>query len=408
MIRLFRNKDFYGLSLFVLLFVLVAFQNMVSPFIVVFILTFLIELFFTKNLKFQFSWLSFGFVILFCCYAVSLLWSEHVDIGLKLLEYKLSFIIFPLVFFYRKSETNFWDVINGFLLGCLFFSIALIGINLFVVDSIAIISDKYLTIHPTYSSGYIVIALFILLYGWFEKKINIPIWGVIGVVILGSYLILKLISFASILFFLGAIGFIFILIINKKIGFMYTFFSTLIVCLVSFLVISKLPSLSYDYNTAKTTIFDAYREPERFIECKKDNESGHDLRMMLWMLSSEIIKENPFGVGLGGIDFYIDELVDFYDIKFLKERQLNPHNQYLQIGIDIGVLGIALLLVFLFSLIIYGVNEKKYILIFVVSNLMFNNLFESMLQRQSGIVFFALLICMLLNFEQSFKNKPTA
>jgi O-antigen ligase len=77
------------------------------------------------------------------------------------------------------------------------------------------------------------------------------------------------------------------------------------------------------------------------------------------------------------------------------KKQYNPHNQFLQITLEIGILGILLF----FSLFVIGFKiaykHGNWILAIVLFNLFFNSIFESMLQRQSGIVFYTLLICLI-------------
>ena len=74
---------------------------------------------------------------------------------------------------------------------------------------------------------------------------------------------------------------------------------------------------------------------------------------------------------------------------------MNPHNQFFQTTIEIGIFGILILL----SIIGYGFytafKENDYLLMLIVGSLFFNSLFESMLQRHSGIVIYTFWICLL-------------
>ena len=93
MIQLIRNRDFYGLGLYLLLVVLIGYQQLISPAIGILFLVVMAEFFFVKKFKFTFNKhtaLLFG---LYLVYLIGLLWSSHIDIGLKLLEYKMSFFI---------------------------------------------------------------------------------------------------------------------------------------------------------------------------------------------------------------------------------------------------------------------------------------------------------------------------
>jgi len=95
------------------------------------------------------------------------------------------------------------------------------------------------------------------------------------------------------------------------------------------------------------------------------------------------------GVGTGDIN---DAMVNSYEEQGLDElaaKNLNPHNEYLQIAVALGILPALL---FLFSLVypfgkitknrdwIYGIFLLSVFIQFAV---------ESMLEKQSGVIFFA-------------------
>ena len=86
-------------------------------------------------------------------------------------------------------------------------------------------------------------------------------------------------------------------------------------------------------------------------------------------------------------------------------RNYNPHNQFLQTAVEVGVFG----LIFFSSVIIYafylGFRFKSVLILFIGLNLGFNSLFESMFQRQSGIVFFVFWLCLSALMLLSTNNK---
>ena len=81
----------------------------------------------------------------------------------------------------------------------------------------------------------------------------------------------------------------------------------------------------------------------------------------------------------------------------------NPHNQYLQTGLEIGVLGMVILLFIVGYGIVKGYKTRNWLLLLLATCLAYNCLFESMLQRQSGIVFFTFWLVILSIY--SLKNE---
>ena len=395
MLTLLKNRDYYGVSLALLLFVMVVFQKMLSPAIGVFIIVFFVELFIRKNLKFKFSLPLLGWVLLFAIYGLSLFKATHTDIGLKLLEYKMSFFIFPIIFSFQHKQFQFWKVMQGFMFGALVLVLALTFIYIFSGESYAYISSYYFNIHPTYSSVYITVALFILFYGIYTKNYQIHFVLFIILFLCSVFTLFALISFAGVLFFVLSTLIIFLFIIKNQFGVKAALLSLIVGATAVFFIITKNDRLSYDYATAKQTLSQVYEQPEGFVQRNENATSGTKIRVLMWYFSWEVIKENPMGVGLGDIDFYLDEKVEKYNISYLKTVHLNPHNQFLQIGIDTGVFGLTYFVGLFMMLLWFSIKTKNYLLLFLLFNLLFNSLFESMLQRQSGIVFYTLFACLL-------------
>jgi O-antigen ligase len=113
-------------------------------------------------------------------------------------------------------------------------------------------------------------------------------------------------------------------------------------------------------------------------------------RLLIWWYSFEITNDNLlFGVGTGDVR---DELLVKYREKQMYNALglgLNAHNQYLQTTLALGVLGLIALLLCIVLPFIYGVEYRHYLLIIFLILIAFNFLFESMLETQAGVVFYA-------------------
>lgn len=153
-------------------------------------------------------------------------------------------------------------------------------------------------------------------------------------------------------------------------------------------------------------------DPNKFVEGKNESLSGDQVRLVMWTVSVNAWSKNPWGVGTGNVDECLSrELKQIGQNELAKlgdnrEIRYNPHNQFLQIGLEIGIIGLFVFIFGMISAIIRGVSTKNWFLIVIVSCLLFNCLFESMLQRQTGIVFFTFWICLLsvhsnLTYKQS-------
>jgi O-antigen ligase len=100
------------------------------------------------------------------------------------------------------------------------------------------------------------------------------------------------------------------------------------------------------------------------------------------------------GCGTANFDDRLGKRLKDKGLDDYAELNYNPHNQFLQVAVEIGVFG---LLIFCSIFVCYFRMAKKYrfgALFWLTFNLAFNCLFESMFQRQSGIVFYVLLFCL--------------
>ena len=128
----------------------------------------------------------------------------------------------------------------------------------------------------------------------------------------------------------------------------------------------------------------------------------------MWTVTLEEIALHPLGVGTGNVDAHLSGRLKKYGQLDLAKKdehgaiQYNPHNQFLQTGIEIGVLGLLALLFMVGVTWRIARQHKNYLLMAVVASLVLNSLFESILQRQSGIVFYSFWICLLVMMTTSF------
>jgi O-antigen ligase len=94
-------------------------------------------------------------------------------------------------------------------------------------------------------------------------------------------------------------------------------------------------------------------------------------------------------VGTGDVK---DHLLEKYREKQLYNAlglELNAHNQYLQTMLALGIIGLLILLLNIVLPALYGMEMKHYLYLIFLILVAFNFLFESMLETQAGVVFYA-------------------
>ncbi|NOQ24377.1 MAG: hypothetical protein GQ564_03360 [Bacteroidales bacterium] len=143
------------------------------------------------------------------------------------------------------------------------------------------------------------------------------------------------------------------------------------------------PQSIIEYADIKMNIHDNLNRPIYKFKFK-------DIRIYLWKYSIELFRNNLlFGVGIGDNK---DELIKHYnknELTVASGLKYNSHNQFLETATQTGIIGLVVLLL-VFAIPLYQSIKKKQELLFLFLIICFINfLFESMLERLAGVVFFA-------------------
>lgn len=164
--------------------------------------------------------------------------------------------------------------------------------------------------------------------------------------------------------------------------------------LIGFIVINSITSIQNDWEDATSNVIEYSKNPKSFVENREQTLSSSSVRIILWTAAFQIFYKHPFGVGTGNMDEFMNKELIILKQKELTKQNFNPHNQFLQTAVEIGFFGLLVLFSIVFFGLYYGFKYRNWLLIIIIGSLIFNCIFESMLQRQSGIVFYCFWICL--------------
>ncbi|HPX45078.1 MAG TPA: O-antigen ligase family protein, partial [Bacteroidales bacterium] len=261
-------------------------------------------------------------------------------------------------------------------------------------------------IHPSYLSFYIIICLIITFYWEYKKFINLPKWFLILFSVISIVSILLLSSLSANLFLFFSILAIIIYFLYKKLKPFVASTIVILLIVISFGVIKfghfRAINFSETYNNTVTFL----NNPREYINSEKYIKKANEKRLILWTLSWQKIKENPMGYGVGSAGDVYKDVYNQYGLTSLINPLLDSHNQYLRIALEMGVIGIIAYLAIICVYIVKAFKQKKYLLLYVMICFLYFGMWESFLQRQSGVIFFTYMITFLFLYEPSFfKNK---
>lgn len=353
----------------------------------------------------------FSFASLYFLYLTGLIYTTNFGYGWFDLEIKLSLLIFPLVFATSPwplfSQKQISCILWSFVAGCMAGSLIFLGhasVNEYsyrIPDSFYYMKLAWF-FHPSYLSMYYNFAIGFLLLGLLktfnENFVKSIFLG--GLIIYLSVMILLLSSKAGVITL--AVLIVLAAVYSWKRSKARLAGLMIIGCgLVLFGIGYWLAPVAFSRISAAGRAVASQQSTERV-----QSESNAD-RMAVWATAVDIIEHNYLiGVGTGDVK---DALMEGYKKNKLFpafEHKLNAHNQYLQTFVALGLGGFLLLaaLIVLPAIRAFRNHQDIYFVFLLIFAL--NILFESMLEVQAGVVFYAFFNVFLFSKKETGTQFP--
>lgn len=345
--------------------------------------------------------LLFFFIYLFYLICSSF-WSEDITKALNMIR-MTSYFFLIFIFFTSIKRENIDLIINAFLMGMFVSEVVVYGV-LFGFWQIGNATPTYLSpfmMHIDYS---IFLAFTSLL--------------LMNRVLLKKYSLYE--KFIFLFFFLTVTGNLFLSI--GRTGQLALVFGIIILFIIHFKI--SLKSMISSILVTIVVFTAAYQVSDNFqtrvsetVNELKDIKAGNlngswGIRIAYWITSYNLMGNNLFGYGIGDFEQVIsnelkDEKYNYLSIEtkeFMSKH--HPHNQYLLILLQIGIIGLILFLYIiylLFKLHIVDEEFKKGSIVFLVVYLV-GCMAEPLFNKQFTLVLFILFISIfLLKEEKSFE-----
>ncbi|MCC7296885.1 MAG: O-antigen ligase family protein [Bacteroidia bacterium] len=146
-------------------------------------------------------------------------------------------------------------------------------------------------------------------------------------------------------------------------------------------------ALAFAVPSIRNRISNSYQDFKAVVNRTDLNHKSLGQRWVAWGTGMQVIQKAPLmGHGLGNVHRAMKSAYAAESGGLDADNQINPHNQYIEVGVQSGILGIALLLVFYVLGIWKGINDKNSYQISILVALAAAMLFESILERQSGVL----------------------
>ncbi len=351
--------------------------------------------------------------LFYATYAIGLVTSGTVSFGF--LETKLSFLIFPLIFYLQKySDFQRKNMFVALVYGVIFSAVLCFivatcrsitikqGVWVFApnvlegkgaIESILyggnyFFGSFFSIFHQTvYFALYVTVAMAIVIFreDLFPRKIRL---------FLGFFFFLLLFFISNKAAVIAACAILFLRICTLKISTQRKWITLLVatMCIGVFVWLNPRTSDSIRKITNEGLTID------------KNGRYGFKTRLLTWSAATALLKEESFiGYGVGETQEKLNEKYKQKEYIYPLKESYNAHNLWLQTWLENGIIGLLVLSLLFFTLFRAGVKDTYFggFILSLVMVLFINSLFESIFNRFSGVSFFAFITCFVLTNSKS-------
>lgn len=395
----------------IMMVVLPVYHWYIPPFMILWGLLWLVELrlkiFYWVNIEKKHKLLFILFLLFYGWQIIGMIYSDNPKEGWRNIELRLSLLLFPLVLISPGSmiKSKLVSLLRLFSLATFAFILVCFGYALYrslsLLNGIIVFNphppvDNWLNYfygsefaifqHPSYLSMFLLFAIIIAFESMLDKAVRMiyrSYWLIISIILLLSIYLLS--SRAEILAAIITIPVYFLFKFRGSGKKRLIILSAIVGLFILIPVLVSNPRFKYYMQIGKETELTA----------KMLNES----RLSIWKVALKIIKENPvLGVGTGDIQ---DELNKEYSLSGSNDlnvsNNINAHNQFLEIILENGLIGLLLFISILLVMFSIAWSEQNILYLMFLLIVVFSFLFETMLNRLAGVSFFSLFSFLLLH-----------
>ncbi len=135
------------------------------------------------------------------------------------------------------------------------------------------------------------------------------------------------------------------------------------------------------------------------------NNKSFGQRWEAWRASVWVIKHNPLtGVGMKGVEEALEPAYVAIQSPLDASKRVLPHNEYLDLSVQSGLPAGLILLAFIFWGVIWAWQKRLALLFAILPSVAVAMAFESLLERQAGVLIIVILLPFAAGLNQDSKN----
>lgn len=330
---------------------------------------------------------NYVFIAIYLLFLFAYLISENKQEAFTDLKVKLYLLLIPVFWTagITLTRNEVKKVLYCFVISCILFAIFALSVAVYYYITTGENKFYYLDLlsftfmHPSYIGMFEAFAFIIisidLIKNWqlLNSKRKWLYLFVLLFLTLFIFLLTAKMAIAS-LFIFGNIAFF--ILAKNNLGRNYA-----ILIILSCNIIALTALLSLPYTRERFKLLFTYDEVAYANSVNSRSE--------IWKASMEVAKQHPLiGTGSGDAEKALTETYARNGFEKGVTESYNTHNQYLQVLVETGIIGLLLFTAFLVFCIRVAILDKNYLYLSFLLLFMVNIFTESMLKTQSGVVFF--------------------
>lgn len=342
----------------------------------------------------------YAIILYWLMIVVSVLFSANTASAWQVVGRKAGLIIFPLCFLLTDTSYLNAKYLRGLgyallasICGVFLYFMGIAVVGMIGGASWAAVSVSYVfdPRHHAYTALYMTIAIVFVLHEmsarWNEMKVWQKVLMAVSLTVCMFYLMIVNSRAGVLSLWIVVIGYVLYMVLFCK--------QWKCALLVALLFAGVLLGMKFLGHTDRV---------EQTVESVSGGES--DARILIYKSALHTAKEMPV-VGYGAGDYYqsFSEISDKENNGYVAA---NIHNQYLETLLSVGVIGLIPFLIWLFYPLWLAWRRKSpnlFLLLMLEGVVMFNLLFESMLERQMGLLFIGYLLSVIVLILSMEENK---
>ena len=304
-------------------------------------------------------------------------------------QVKLTMLVFPFVlstipqFNKKQVQALFISFLFGCFIASLLCLVRSLGIYQWSGENYFFYYKFSFLMHPSYFAMYLCFAVAIILYVLIEYPIYLYRSVKIGFFFLLFFFLVMIVLLSSKAGLLVLVLLLFVSILHlifQRQHYRLGIISLLFIIVAALSIPKTAPPT---YQRIKTALYEIDNE-------KNLKSGGVAFRMQIWGIVKEAVKDDLWiGVGTGDEANALVEKYKELNLKKATSQRLNAHNQFLQVLLALGLMGLIPFLASLLIPFIISIKRKQHLYFLFLSIIIINFLTEAMLERQAGVMFYA-------------------